>query len=387
MGMEAKTLFVTVAVSLLILAAVPLGATQIPNLTTVTTIHRPVNVSVTTYGIILSYRYNDSATLLSKLLPNGTTEKFQPTFAGSQEVYLAESNGSAGFKAGDIFLCSSDSIFRMPGGSGTAVLFAKPSPGSTVEYIAFDTTGAWGHLLYALTGDGGVWAVNASGSPKLVSSLGPNLMPEGLAVAPPGFGDFGGDLLVTMENSHSLVAIRQNSTSFQTILATFPGQAPERVIVVAPGEDLLVAKYDLNIVVRLPASILASYAARPLVITEGENGQTGSINALSAVGTKVTSTTILSDPSSPHFEGATFIPAGYFPMLTSSTSTAASSASFTSTVTSSGRSLSAPVLLYLVVGAAVISAGSIVIFYRRSRRISEILGTDNSSRDVSSPKV
>lgn len=289
----------------------------------VATLYRPVNITLTSYGVILSYRHNDTATLLARLDSNGTVQPYAASFAGVQEVYLAEANGSAGFAAGDLFLCSGDSVYRMAGGAGNAELFATPSKGSTVEYISFDPTGLWGHLLYALTGDGGVWAVSANGASSLVTNLGSNLVPEGLAVAPATLGGYAGDLLVTMENSHNIVAIPRNATDTHITLATFEDQAPERVLVVPLGMNLLIAKYDRGTVVEIPATSLAGYAGLAMVITEGEKGQTGSINVLKATGTNVTSTILLADTSSPHFEGAAFVPQTY-PVLgseTTSTST------------------------------------------------------------------
>jgi hypothetical protein len=372
--LKAEIVAVILVLALTIWGGIPLSLGQGISPSVVGSVYRPVNVSFTTYGILLSYRHNDSATLLAWLQPNGTIKPFQPSFAGSQEVYMAESNGSADFNAGDIFLCSSDSIFRIVGGSSPAHLFAKPSPGSTVEYVAFDQTGAWGHSLLALTGDGGVWEVNASGSPKIVTRLGANLMPEGITVAPDGFGSFGHDLLVTMENNHKVVAIRQNSTATPTVLATFPNQAPERVIVAVSGENLLLAKYDLNSIVRFPSASLAKFSGHPLVITEGENGQTGAIYALNATDSHVAASTLLSDPTSPHFEGATFVPSGYLAISTRS-STTVSTSSTTSSYFATAAVQSTLLAVYLVEGAVAAGALlSIVIFFRRSRRALEYLG-------------
>ncbi len=357
--MRNAALSAAVAFALAISTMVPISSGQSVGAVPVASLYHPVNVSFTSHGIILSYRHNDSATLLARLETNGTIHPYQPSFTGVQEVYLAEANGSAGFRTGDLFICSGDTIYRMMGGAGSAEPFATPMKGSAVEYVAF-ASGPWRNLLYALTGDGSVWAVNSSGGSRLVTNLGNNLMPEGLAVAPTGFGAFAGDLLVTMENSHNLVAIPANATGRHITLETFPNQAPERVLIVMPGRDLLIAKYDQGAIVEISARSLSNYVGRPMVTTEGERGQTGSVSVLSASGTNVTSVNLLTDPSSPHFEGAAFVPSGY--ITTSNTTTSAN-------VTKPGGNPSSANWFELAVGGiATAVAGTVIVFYLRRIR-------------------
>jgi hypothetical protein len=300
-------------VALLLVIPIAARAESSPPLTlqNIASLYHPVSVTWSTGGVILSYRHNDTSTVLAKLDSNGTVQPFARSFSGKQEVYVDQSGGKGGYREGDLFLCSSDTIYRMTPDGAAVASFATPSAGSTVEYLRFDSNGAWGFLLYAVTGNGGVWSVNASGGTRLVAQLGANLMPEGLAVAPPGFGSFAGDLLITMEKSHNVVAVSRDGTTVPIVLATFPGQAPERVLVVAPDSDLLVAKYDQGTIVRIPAAEFSNYVGLPLIIMEGEAGQVGSVYVLRASGTNVTVTQLYSDPGSPHFEGAAFVPQSY----------------------------------------------------------------------------
>ena len=83
----------------------------------------------------------------------------------------------------------------------------------------------------AATG-GQLWAIDSSGRASLVTKLGDGLTPEGIAVAPPAFGKFAGDMLVSMEGSHSVVAIPRSNPSNFTTVANFPGEAPERVMLI-----------------------------------------------------------------------------------------------------------------------------------------------------------
>jgi hypothetical protein len=192
----------------------------------------------------------------------------------------------------------------------TAGVFSTPLRGSTVEFIAFDTDGAWGYLLYALTANGGLWSINSTGGTRLVTNLGDNLMPEGIAVAPPSFGAYGGDMLVSMEKAHNVVAVSPIDPSGVITLARFPGEAPERVLIIPSNSDLLVAQYDLGIIAKIPAGNFSNYVGLPLIITEGEAGQAGTFTILKPLGNNITTIKLLSDPTSPHFEGAAFVPAG-----------------------------------------------------------------------------
>jgi hypothetical protein len=117
-------------------------------------------------------------------------------------------------------------------------------------------------------------------------------------------------MLVSMEKAHNVVAVSPSDPARVVTVAQFPGEAPERVLIIPSNSDLFVAKYDLGIVVKIPASSFSNYVGLPLVITEGEAGQAGTFTVLTAAGNDVSTFTFFNDPSSPHFEGAAFVPAG-----------------------------------------------------------------------------
>ena len=104
------------------------------------------------------------------------------------------------------------------------------------------------------------------------------------------------------------MAIPRSDPSNFTTVANFPGEAPERVMLIPANSDLFLAKYDQGVIVRMNSSVFSSYAGSLLVITEGEAGQTGSINVLKATGGNVTVVKVFQDSASPHFEGAAFVP-------------------------------------------------------------------------------
>ncbi len=309
-----------------------------------------VGLQWTGSNFIASYR--DGATLLLNVSADGKTVKpFAPSFAGQAEVYIALSPGRAGFPPGDLYLCSNDSIYSISPSGGNLTLRASLA-GRLIEYMAFDYTGQWGYDLFALTGDGYVWAIDSSGAFTQVSSLGANLMPEGVTVASSGFGAYGGDLIVSMENNHEVVAISK-TTHQNTILAVFSGEAPERVLTIPGGNwDLYVSKYDHGTLERFGSGNFSAYAGSILVVSEGENGQTGSVNVLTAAGSNITATRIFSEPDSPHFEGATFAP----------TTEAASS---TTGIGGGGSSVVFPIVAGVL---AVVAIGSFVLVLRKMRR-------------------
>jgi hypothetical protein len=297
--------------------------------------------------------YRDGATQLLNVSADGRTIKpFAPSFVGQAEVYVALSPGRAEFPPGDLYLCSNDSIYSVGPNGENQALFARIA-GQLIEYIAFDYTGQWGYDLFALTGDGNVWAIGSGGAVTNVSSLGNNLMPEGVTVAPAGFGAYGGDLIVSMENNHEVVAISMATHQNKT-LAVFPGEAPERVLAIPGGDlDLYVAKYDQGVIERFGSGNFSGYSGSILVVTEGENGQTGSIDVLTAAGSNITVTRIFSEPGSPHFEGATFAPAAG-----TSSSTTASGAG--------GLSAVFPIAAGVLVVVAAL--GGLVLVLRRKRK-------------------
>jgi len=309
-----------------------------------------VGLQWTGSNFIASYR--DGATLLLNVSADGKTVKpFAPSFAGQAEVYIALSPGRAGFPPGDLYLCSNDSIYSISPSGGNLTLRASLA-GRLIEYIAFDYTGQWGYDLFALTGDGYVWAIDSSGAFTQVSSLGANLMPEGVTVASSGFGAYGGDLIVSMENNHEVVAISK-TTHQNTILAVFSGEAPERVLTIPDGNwDLYVSKYDHGTLKRFGSGNFSAYAGSILVVSEGENGQTGSVNVLTAAGSNITATRIFSEPDSPHFEGATFAPA----------------TEAVSSTTGIGGGVSSVVFPIVAGVLAVVAIGSFVLVLRKMRR-------------------
>jgi len=325
-------------------------------------VQKPVGLTWTGSALIASYR--DSVTKLVSIGTDGVVQPFATSFSGKGEVYLAVSHGRAGFPSGDLFLSSGDSIYEVDALGNAPKLFSVPSPGLTLEFVAFDDEGAWGYKLYAITADGGLWSVNSTGRATLVTSLGANQVPEGIVVAPPTFGAYAGYMLVSRENSHDLVAISPVTPGAITTIARIPGEAPERIMTVPSYSDLYIAKYDQGVIVRIGAGNFSSYLGSVLVITEGEAGQTGSISILRPAGNTVNVTRIFEETASPHFEGAAFVPVGA--TIVSATQ-ALSRVGSTSYSTSNVPQVTTPINILVVVGAVGVVLLLVFIVARAKR--------------------
>jgi hypothetical protein len=167
---------------------------------------------------------------LSVLDPaTGQVGTFGPEGGQGGEAYLTVSPSPAlevtgagcRFAPGEVYqlkLGGSRGVVRIDG-QGRAHPFADIPGVDSVNGIAFDTSGRFGHRLL-VTGShrGGmsVVALDCSGRSRLVTDTAPTLE-GGLAVAPSGFGAFAGDLIAPDELSGDLIAIRPDGSS--TVIA------------------------------------------------------------------------------------------------------------------------------------------------------------------------
>jgi len=251
--------------------------------------------------------------LLNVSLDGRSVVPFAPNFSATKEVYLAVSQGNAGFPKGYLYASAGLSIFEFtPTGSSWRV-FSSPPGASRISYLAFDTVGTWGYALFALDDDGLLWSITADGAAKVLENFsnfgqGQGLKPEGIAVAPQSFGGLGGQLIITLEGATRVLAIPPNDTSKLVTIAQLPGEEPERVLAIPPQSDLYVAGWVTGTTYGMPAADLSKYVGSLIVITEGENEPFASFTVLQATGDNVTKIRIGTVPGSPHLEGASFVP-------------------------------------------------------------------------------
>ncbi len=313
--------------------------------------------------------------LINVSLDGQSVTPFAPSFVGKDECYAAVSQGKGGFPQGFLYVNNETSIIKIdPAGKNVGV-FSSPPGAMRTSYVAFDTVGTWGYVLFALDDNGLLWSIKSDGTAKVLanfsgfanaqSSKVGGLKAEGIAVAPQSFGAYGGYLLITLEGAGTVLAIPPNDTSKVTTIAQLAGEEPERVLQIPPSNDLYVAEFDTGARVRVPAANFSNYVGSMLVITEGENEPFGSLTVLQATGSGVTATRIGTVTGSPHFEGASFVPASALPAGATSTtlhlppatqSTTQSTAASISTTTAAGVSditlLGGAALLVVVIAVA-----------------------------------
>jgi hypothetical protein len=155
--------------------------------------------------------------------PAGTVTPFSRGPGGyhddpGAEAYLATSRGghvataSCDFVPDETFvlrLHSPIGVTRLSAAGDASASFANVSGVSALNGIAFDTTGAFDHRLLVSGPSGGntiIFAIDCAGATQVISRSAP-VLEGGLAVAPSGFGLFGGSLIAPDELSGKIYAI------------------------------------------------------------------------------------------------------------------------------------------------------------------------------------
>jgi hypothetical protein len=156
---------------------------------------------------------------LDALSARGRLTRFAPGYAAPPglEPYIALSSGERVANAGCRFPTGSVYALRLNHGDGVTVInargiprrFARLSPRGLEDGIAFDTTGGFGHrLLVTATANGQstVYAIDCRGHVTVLTRNLPRVE-GGIAVAPPTFGRFAGDLVAPDELSGTIYAV------------------------------------------------------------------------------------------------------------------------------------------------------------------------------------
>jgi len=122
-----------------------------------------------------------------------------------EEVRCVPAPRDHGFAAGLYCHTAANDIYRVTS-AGRIVRFASlPERRTSDGALAFDTSGRFGFVLLAATGrsddrhGGAVFAISPRGKVSKIGSYPGPGGAENLAIAPPGFGSAGGDLLLTTD--------------------------------------------------------------------------------------------------------------------------------------------------------------------------------------------
>jgi hypothetical protein len=277
-----------------------------------TWIKSPVGLEFTGEFFLVSSTKDEIVTLKKIKYDGSRIEDFAQSFSSQGEVYIAISKGLGDFKDGYIYVNSVDKIIEISPDGSRISEFATPLPGNSVMYLAFDGEGFWDNNLIAVNGNGDVWEIDSDGATSFVASLGNDMFPESIVVAPADFGSLAGHILISEEWGNKISAISPTSDHKVSVLASFPDEPLERLIFVLPGSDLFINKYEENLMFKVSHVQLRDYVDSLLVISEGEYGAPASIYAITPSeesSDEFIITTIEKDIIGPHFEGAVFVDA------------------------------------------------------------------------------
>lgn len=206
--------------------AAPSGGTTLP---TFASVPSPIAVSATTTSLIVLS--SSSCTSVYSVAPNGQANSHFATISTSvkkcNEAAIAVSPGLGGFPAGEIYVLESDgSLYAIAPAGGTASLILSDSANLAGTYLglAFDYTGSFGYALIATGGKAGnavaitaqLTATAGASSPNAytetyLASFGTYV--EGPAVAPSGYGSYGGDLMVASEGQSNVYALAPQTST------------------------------------------------------------------------------------------------------------------------------------------------------------------------------
>jgi hypothetical protein len=233
---------------------------------------------------------------LFRLSPQGAVQTFAPGYSAPPglEPYIVSSPGlrvpgtGCMFPAGDVYalrLAHGDGITRITTGGAVGRFAALPHRGLE-NGITFDQTGRFGHRLLVTTGirtRSVLTAVDCRGRAQVLNRNAPRVE-GGIAVAPPTFGRFAGDLIAPDELSGNIYALTPAGRVAGVIASGLPhgqdvGVESEGFV---PGSfrDALVADRHTarnrhpgdDLVLGVSRSALAAAGVRPgdlLVVSEG----------------------------------------------------------------------------------------------------------------------
>jgi len=167
---------------------------------------------------------------------------------GGAESYLTVSSGHEVSAAGCRFAPDDVFVLRLHAGLGItridalghATPFATVTGVDALNGIAFDTTGAFGFRLLVSgpsQGKTAIAAIDCTGAVSFITRTAP-VLEGGLAVAPAGFGSFGGDLIAPDELSGHIYAIAPDGSIGVVAMSGLPvggDTGVESVAFVPPG--------------------------------------------------------------------------------------------------------------------------------------------------------
>jgi hypothetical protein len=203
----------------------------------------------------------------------------------TEETRCVVSPGRYGYPSG-LYYCHApdNSIYTItPDGSSVTKIGTLPETATSDGALAFDTGGAFGHMLVAATGRSGgvspaggtVYTVSPAGVATKVGSYPDAGGADEIAIAPPGFGPVAGDVLLTVDAGPTGVVLAMDAKGGTRPLAKLPdGPNPIAVITrptgrtTSPPPGLYVTDTHTMNVFYIAAGELAPYSGAVIVGTE-----------------------------------------------------------------------------------------------------------------------
>jgi len=224
------------------------------------------------------------------------------------EELIAISPGLGGFPAGFVYVTQGKNIMQVsPSGSSVTLFATIPSLPPSHNGITFDHVGTFGYDMIVTAGtsahttgaSGEIWRVNSAGVATLIATVPgcptPITCPilEGVEVAPLSFAPYGGQIIVTSENTGEVLAV--SASGVVTPITTLPAWGPEDVRFIPSdpcnfgrsGGMFFDSLYDANAVWKFPQSDFVGLGGSALIPDE----YTHTIRLLTSTGGGITVTT------------------------------------------------------------------------------------------------
>ena len=234
-----------------------------------------------------------------------SVDLFAATFKGADEIHMASTLGPS-FTEGNVYANRGDVIFEVSKDGKTVRNFATPSPGSNIAALVFDIEKYWNYNLLAVTYDGSVWEIDENTQVTHIANLGSDVAPNGLMVAPADFGDFSGDILVSLANENKIVSISHIDNSV-SVFKEFPGEKPGMMLFNIRLSTLYVSNNGDGSIVKIDQENTEPYFTQIMLVTENEQDGSKSINFIRSTRLGVEITKLASGIVNPDFAGAVFV--------------------------------------------------------------------------------
>lgn len=294
---------ISLGLAFLLISQMTLGFSQV-DFQSYQTVDKPTSIVWVEGGFIVAT--GESGIRLYKINPR--TEEvtlFAPTFKGGNEVHMATTLGP-NFPSGTVFANQNDKIFTVSPDGQTVRDLSTPIEGINIAGLSMDFEKYWNYNLIAATYDGSIWEINENGIADLIVNLGSGAIPNGIIVAPADYGDFSGDILVSLKNENKIVAISHidhTVSDFQE----FQGETPGLLIYNFRDSTLYTSNTAENKIISLNKEITSPWITQIMLVTEDEQDSSLSLKFIRSTRLGIEVSELASGISNNDISGAVFV--------------------------------------------------------------------------------